>query len=172
VHGFQERRGVGARVRLALVVGLRDRHMHILRRARAALLLLASWLLALQLALGLLAVGGLDALVVALQLFAHGRALGLGSRASGVALGGGTHCLALGAVFLLAVVLGAANRANGAFAVHHTFGALGLFTSHFTLGSCTDGVANSRALRIIALPSALGMALFSQHQRAQGQQGN
>jgi len=109
VHGFQERRGVGARVRLALVVGLRDRHMHILRRARAALLLLASGLLALQLALGLLAVSGLDALVVALQLFAHGRALGLGSRASGVALGGGTNRLTLGAVFLLAVVLGAAD---------------------------------------------------------------
>jgi len=54
--------------------------------ARAALGLLASRLLALQLALGLGAVGGLGALVEASEFLANRLALGLGGFAGGVAV--------------------------------------------------------------------------------------
>jgi len=113
---------------LAGVVGLHDGDLGRGGGASAALrlLLLASGLLALQLALGARAVGGLGALVGALQLLAHGRALGLGGRAGGVALGRGADGLALGAVLLLAEVLGAADRASGALAVHDALRALNL----------------------------------------------
>ncbi len=126
VHGLDEGWGVCARVGVALLVGLHDSHFHRGGTARAALLLLTRRLLALQLALGLLAVGGLHALVVALELLADRRALGLGRGAGGVALGGSTHSLALGAVFLLAVVLGAPDGAHRALAVNNALGALGL----------------------------------------------
>jgi len=71
VEHLQERRGVGARGRVAGVVGLNDGHLDVAGTARAALLLLAGRLLALQLALGARAVGGLHALVVAVELLAH-----------------------------------------------------------------------------------------------------
>jgi len=135
VEGFNERGSVAARRRIASIVGLHDGELDVLRPARAALLFLASRALALQLALGALAVGGLDTLVVALELLADRAALGLGGRAGGVALGGRTHSLALGAIFLLAIILGAADGANRALAVHYTLGAGGLLASHLTLGA-------------------------------------
>jgi hypothetical protein len=121
--------------------------------------LLAGGLLALQLALGTRAVGGLGALAGALQLLAHGRALGFRGRAGGVALGRGANGLALGAVLLLAVVLGAADRAGGLLAVNDALGALDLLTLHFALWPRAHGVADGGAGRVIALPTALRVAL-------------
>jgi hypothetical protein len=95
--------------------------------------LLASRAFALQLALGLLAVGGLDALVLAIEFLADWAALGLRSRASGVALSGSADSFALRAGVLLAVVLGATDGADGAFAVNGTLGAGDFFASHFAL---------------------------------------
>jgi len=68
VHDLDEARSSGAAGGGlgAALVGADDSNMDVGGRARAALGLLASRLLALQLALGLLAVGGLEALVVAL----------------------------------------------------------------------------------------------------------
>jgi len=161
VEGLNERRGVATRRGVASVVGLHNGELNILRTARAALLLLASGLLALQLALGALAVGGLDALVVAFELLAHRAALGFGGGASGVALSRRAHSLALGAVLLLAIVLGATDRAHRALAVNNTFGASGLLASHLALGARAHRVAHSGALRVIALPTALRVALLS-----------
>ena len=120
----------------------------------------AVWLLALKLALGLGAGGGLLALPVALGLLAHGVALGLRGHALGVALGRGADGLALGAALHLAHVLGAADGADWALAVDGALGAGGLLTTDFTFGAFANGVANSRARRVIALPFALGVALF------------
>jgi hypothetical protein len=162
VEHLEERRSVGAsRLGTAGRVGMDDGQLNVGLRAPAASrgLLLASRLLALKLALGLGAVGGLDALVVALELLAHGAALGLGRRAGGVALSRRAHSLALGAVLLLAKVLGAADRAHGAFAVHGALGAGGLLATHLTLGAGAHRVANGRAGGVIALPLALGVAL-------------
>jgi len=164
VENLEEGRGVAAgRLGAAGSGGLGNSQLNVGLRARAAGggLLLASGLLALQLALGLGAVGGLDALVVALELLANGAALGLGGRAGGVALGRGTDGLALGAVLLLAEVLGAADRANGALAVDSALSAGGLLAAHLALGAGAHGVANSGALGVVALPLALGVALVS-----------
>jgi hypothetical protein len=131
--------------------------------------LLAGRLLALQLALGTRAVGGLGALAGALQLLAHGRALGFGGRAGGVALGRGANGLALGAVLLLAVVLGAADRAGGLLAVNDALSALNFLALHLALGAGAHRVAHSRASGVIALPTALRVALgFRGRHGAQG----
>jgi len=172
VEHLEERRSVAAGgLGTAGSGGLGDGQLNVGLRASAASsrLLLAGGLLALHLALGLGAVGGLDALVVALELLADRAALGLGGRAGGVALSRGTDGLALGAVLLLAEVLGAADRANGALAVHSALGASGLLAAHLALGASANGVANSRALGVVALPLALGVALLSVHS-ADGQE--
>ena len=106
--------------------GRLDGDLHGLTGARAALGLLALRLLALELALGLGAVGGLDALVLAVEFLADRAALGLGSGASGVALSRVADGFARRAGVLLAVVLGAADGANGAFAVNGALSAGGL----------------------------------------------
>jgi len=119
VHDFEEGRGVGAsRLGTASGGGLGDGDLDGASRARAALGLFASRLLALQLALGLGAVGGLGALLVAGEFFADWSTLGLRSLAGGVALGRLADRLALGASLLLTLVLGAADRANGLLAVN------------------------------------------------------
>jgi len=160
VHDLEERglgggglRGVGVSlVHGVLGVGL---------VALAALgTLLASRLLALELALGLGAVGGLDALVVALELLAHGRALGFGGGAGGVALGGGADGLALGARLLLAGLLGATDRAGRLLAVDGALGARGLLALHLADGALADGVAHSGAAGVVTLPLAVGVALI------------
>jgi len=125
-------------------------------------LLLASRTLALQLALRALAVRWLHALVVAFKFLAHRRATGFGGGAGSVALSRRAHSLALRAVFLLAIVLGATNRAHGTLAVDCAFGAGGLFATHFTFRPSAHGVAHSWALRVIALPTALRVALLCQ----------
>jgi len=165
VEHLEERRSVAAGgLGTAGSGGLGDGQLNVGLRASAASsrLLLAGRLLALHLALGLGAVGGLDALVVAFELLADRAALGLGGRAGGVALGRGTDGLALGAVLLLAEVLGAADRANGALAVNGALSAGGLLAAHLALGAGADGVADRGALGVVALPAALGVALISQ----------
>jgi len=149
-----------------------DGELHSSARARAALRLLASRALALQLALGLGAVGRLDALVLAVEFLAHRAAFGLGSGASGVALSRVADGLARRASLLLAVVLGAADRANRALAVHDAFSASSLFASHLALRARAHRVADSRALRIIALPAAHGVALLGSRNSDDGQQND
>jgi len=161
VEHLEERRSVAAGgLGTAGSSGLGDGELNVGLRASAASsrLLLAGRLLALHLALGLGAVGGLDALVVALELLADRAALGLGGRAGGVALGRGTDGLALGAVLLLAEVLGAADRANGALAVNGALSAGGLLAAHLALGAGANRVADSGALGVVALPTALRVA--------------
>jgi hypothetical protein len=86
-----------------------------------------------------------------------------------VALGGGADGLALGAVLLLAVVLGAADRAGGLLAVDDALSALNFLALHLALGASAHGVADSRASRVIALPTALRVALgLSSRHSAQG----
>jgi len=165
MEGLNERRSVAARHRVAIASGLHDGQLNVRQTARAATLLLASGSLALQLALGALAVRWLHALVVAFKFLAHRRATGFGGGAGGVALSRRAHGLAFRAVFLLTVVLRAADRAHRTLAVHCALGAGGLLASHFTLGACAHGVAHCRALRVVALPTALGMALLSSNHR-------
>jgi len=141
-----------------------DSELNVLGSTRAAHLLSlvldsAGRLLALQLALGAWAGRRLGARPRALGLLAQRRAVGLRGYAGGVALGGRTHGLALGAVFLLAHVLRAAHAALGLLAVNRAFGAFRLLALHFTLGASTDRVADGRAGWVIALPTALRVAL-------------
>jgi len=160
MHDLNERRSVRAgRLGPASRGGLSDGDLNGASRARAALGLFASRLLALQLALGLGAVSGLGALLVAGELLADGGALGLWSLAGGVAVSRLADRLTLGAAFLLALVLGAADCANGLLAVNSALGAGGLLALHLALGALADWVANSRAAGIIALPLALRVAL-------------
>jgi len=150
--------------------GGRDGKLNSTTRTTAALWLFASRSFALQFALGFLAVGGLHALVLAIQLLADGAAIGLRSGASSVALSRVAHGLARRAGLFLAIVLGATNAAHRSFAVNSTFGACCLFTSHFTLRTRANRVANSRAGWIVALPAALRVALLSNSKSTQTQQ--
>jgi len=86
-----------------------------------------------------------------------------------VALGRVADGLAGRASLLLAVVLRAANAADGALAVHCAFRAGGLFASHLALRTRADRMAHSGAGRVIALPAALGVALLSSSQRGKSQ---
>jgi hypothetical protein len=110
-----------------------------------------------------LAVGGLDALVGAIQLLANGRALGFRSGAGSMALSRSTDGFTLGAVFLLAIVLGAADTAGRTLAVYDALSTGSLFALHLALRTSTNRVANSRASGIIALPAAIRMALLSRN---------
>jgi len=130
--------------------------------------LLASRTLTLQFALGFLTVGWLDTLVLAIKFLANRAAFGFRSRAGGVALSGSADSFALRAGTLLAIILGATNGANRTFAVYGTFSAGDFFASHFASRTRADRVADSRALRIIALPAALGVALLSRSNSSQG----
>jgi len=163
VHHLQEGRTSDSAARagsLAGSVGLRQRHLHTCCSARAALRLLASSLLTLQLALGLLAVGGFDTLVEAGEFLAHRLALGFGGFAGGVAVGGFADRFALGASFLLALVLGTADGADGFLTVNSALGAGGFLTLHLALGTLANRMAHSRAGGVITLPLALRVALF------------
>jgi len=55
--------------------------------------------------------------------------------------------------------------------MNNALGTSCLFASHLTLGTRAHGVADSRALRVIALPTALRVALFSDNNnRAESKQ--
>ena len=176
VHHFQEGRSVGARRRVASVVGNDHSDLSVgglsARAAFRSLRQLASSLLALQLALGTSAVGGLGALVVAVEFLADRAALGLGGLAGGVALGRLADGLALGAAVLLAQLLGASNGAHGLGAVDGALGAGHLLTLHLALWAGAHGVAHGRACGVITLPLALGVALSRKGDGNEGQQQN
>jgi len=152
------------------LVSLDHRSLDVSMRALAAskvsldmllgLLVSASGLLADELALGAGAESGLLALPVALGLLAHRGALGLGGSAGSTALSRSADSLALGAVSRLAEILGATNVALRLVAVDLACSARGLLAVHLALWSLAHRVAHSRARRIIALPSALRVALL------------
>jgi len=123
------------------------------------LLGLTGGLVTLELALGLGAGGGLLALPVALGLLAHGGADGLGGNTGGTAVSGRADSLALGAVVLLAHVLGATDVTLGLVAVDLALGTSSFFTLDLALGALAHGVALGGADGVVALPSALGVAL-------------
>jgi len=165
VHGLNERellvdnQFVGGSV----VVGRLDGQKRGVLGAWAALSknsgILTSGFLASKLALGFGAQGGGLALPCALGLLAKRRAVGLRGSASGAADSGTADSLAGWAVFLLAHILGASDRAHGFLAVDFAFGAFGRFAVHLALGSSADWVTLGRADRVIAQPFALRMAL-------------
>jgi len=129
--------------------------------ARAAVVVdVAGGALALKLALGLGAVGGLEAFVPANELLANGAAAGFGGRASGLAASRLADGLALGAVFLLALVLGAADGADGLLAVNSALSARDFLALHLAARALAHGVADSRAGGVITLPLASGVALL------------
>jgi len=137
--------------------------------ARAALVVhLAGSLLASQLALGLGAHGGFLALPFAFRLFANRRANRGRGDASRVALSGSTNGLALGAAILLTHILGATNGANRLLAVNCAFGARSFLALHLAAGAFADRVADSGAHGVIALPSALRVALSLSFGRQNG----
>jgi len=174
VHDLQEGR-LGSSGLGTVGVGLVDGDEGGALGALAALGLLsglAGGLLALQLALGLGAVGGLDALVRAFEFLADRGALGLGGGASGVALSRRADGLALGAGLLLAIILGATDRAHRTLAVNGALGARSLLALHLADGALANGVADSRAGGVIALPFAVGVALLSSSHGQEGEQGN
>jgi len=121
--------------------------------------LLTGGLLALELALGLGTVGGLDALVVTSELFADWLALGFGGSTGGVADSGLADGLALGAVVLLARLLGATDGTGGLLAMDSALSARGFLTLHLALGLLANGVAHSGAAGVVTLPLAVGVAL-------------
>jgi len=126
--------------------------------ALLGLLGLARGAIALQLALGARAGGGLLALRVALGGLAHGGAHGLRGNAGGTAVGRRANSLALGAVLRLAHLLGAADIALGLVAVNLAARARGLLALDLALGALAHGVALGGASGVIALPTALRMA--------------
>jgi len=165
VHDLNERGAETARSdsRSARLVGQAESELHVLSTAGAALRLFARSAFALQLALGLGAVGRLYALVEASEFFADRGALGLRSLTGSVATSGLADRLALGASFLLALVLGAADGADRLLAVNRALSAGGLLALHLAFRALAHGVADSRANGVIALPLAVWVALFSSH---------
>jgi len=122
------------------------------------LLVSAGGLLAHEFALGTRAQSGLLALPVALGLFAHGGADGVGSSAGSTALSGSADSLALGAVSGLAEILRATHIALWLVAVNLARSARGLLAVDLALRTFAHRVALSGAGRIVALPSALRVA--------------
>jgi len=167
VHHFQER-WLACRTLVSwgrILVGLANSDLSVGRvRASAALagrLGIARRLLALQLALGTSAIGGLSALVLAIEFLANRGAFRIWGSASGVALRRRANSLAFGARVLFAFISGATNTADWALAMNNALGTRSLFASHFALGFGANRVANSWAGGIIALPFACRVALLS-----------
>ncbi len=151
--------GLEERFRSSRHTSLDVRLIVALASAGTATLGLAGGLTASELTLGFGAHGWLLALPLALGLFAHWAADGVGGSALRVALSRSAYRLTLGAGILLAHILGATNRANRLFAVNSALRASGLFTLHLAARAFADGVAHSRADGVIALPSAGRVAL-------------
>jgi len=149
----------------------RNRRLHVLVRALAAAaivvilrsLSLARRLVTLKFALRARAGGGLTALPVALGLLAHRGAHGLRGNARRTAVRGRANGLALRAVLGFAHPLGAADIALRLVAVHLATRARGLLALDLALGALAHRVALRGASRVIALPSALRMALLGLH---------
>jgi len=116
-------------------------------------------LLALQFTFWTRAGSGFSATPIACGFFAQWRAFGFWGNASGVAFRRSTHGLTFGAIIFFAHILRASNRAFGLGTMNSAFCALTFFTLHLALRACTDGVANSRAGWVIALPATSWVAL-------------
>jgi len=118
---------------------------------------------ALQLALGARASSGLGTRPRARGLFTKWSTVGFRSNTSGVALGRSANSLALRARFLFAHVLGTTNRTFGLFTVDCAFGTFGLLTLHLAFRASANRMTNSRARRVVTLPStswvAIGLSL-------------
>jgi len=132
-------RGLHVSVHLAQATGGLHGQSQVGARARAARSLLicnvALGLLALEFALRTRARGGFRAAPVALRLFAERRAVGLRGNARRPAFSRSADSLTLGALVLLAHVLGAANRALRLLAVHRALRAGRLLALHLTFGA-------------------------------------
>jgi len=86
----------------------------------------------------------------------------------------GADSLALGAILLLAQVLGATHIALWLIAVNLALGALSLLAVNLALRTLAHRVAHSWAHRVVALPSALWVAVtfdFSTNYSGKGQSG-
>ncbi len=114
--------------------------------------------LADQLALGFGAVG-LVALPVAFGFLADGFTFRLGSLAVSDAVGLLADGDALGAVEHLAAFVGAFNFTLGLFAFYIADSVLGFGAGSVALGRLADWVANGGAVRVVAFPGTLRMAL-------------
>jgi len=158
-HNFHEGRLEGG-------VGLfESRHgrLHVHGRALAAFLFVfdvTGRFGALQLAFRARAGRRFGARPRARGLLAQRRTVRLRGNARRVALSRSANSFTLRARFLLAHVFRATNRALGLLAVDSAFGAGGLLALHFTLRSCTNGVADGRARGVIALPATLRVTIF------------
>jgi len=115
--------------------------------------------LADELTLRLGASNGLLALPVTLGGLTHRSTHSIGSLTLSSAVSRRANSLTLGAVLLLAQVLGAANIALGLVTVNLALRTLSLFTVDLAFRSVTDRVADCRAHRVITLPSALRVAI-------------
>jgi len=138
------------------------------------LLVSTGGLLAHQLALGTRAQSGLLALPLALGILAHRSADSVGSSTSSTALSRSADSLALGAILLLAHVLGATNVTLGLVTVYLAGSARSLLAVDLALGAFADRVALSRAYGVITLPTALRMAIsgsLSAYNSEEGHEG-
>jgi len=162
VESLNERRAEGlAGGKCASIVGLNHSHLSgggvasaASSRGSSGIISVALGFLALQFALRTSAVGGLDALLAAVQLLANRSALGLRSHAGSVASGWLADGLASVASGQFASILGASNRADWALAMNGALSARYLLAFHFALRSGANRVAYSRALGVIAHPLA------------------
>jgi len=149
------------------LTNLEKSSLHVLLGALAAslgdsgvgLLVSTGGLLADELTLRTRAQGRLLALPLALGILAHRSALSVRSGTGSTALSRSADSLALGAIFLLAHVLRATNIALRLVTVDLAGSAGSLLAVNLALRTLADGVALSRAYRVIALPSALRMAV-------------
>jgi len=123
------------------------------------LLVSTSRLLTHELTLGARAEGRLLTLPVALGLFAHGGTHGVRSGTGSTTLSGSADSLTLGAVSLLAHVLGASHVTLRLVTVNLTSSTRSLLTMNLALRSLTYRMTLSRADWIITLPSTLRMAI-------------
>jgi hypothetical protein len=120
---------------------------------------IASRSLADQLTFRFRASDWLLALPVAFSGLTHWGADSLRGFTLSAAVGWGADSLTLGAILLLTQILGASNIALWFIAVNLAFRTFSLLAVNLALGTLADGVANSRTHGIIALPSALRMAV-------------
>ena len=111
-----------------------------------------------ELTLGFGAVG-LVAFPVASRFFADGFTFRLGGLAVSDAVGLLADGDTLGAVEHFAAFIRAFDFALGFLALYVANGIFGFSTGSVALGRFADGVANGGAVRVIAFPRALGMAL-------------
>jgi len=167
VHDFHERRHSGLRGGLQQVstvdgllqIGLVSARAALSLTTTTTLLGLACRAFANKLALGFGASDRLLALPVAFSGLAHRSAHSIRSLALSTAVSRRADSLAFGAILLLAQIFGATNIALRLVTVDLAGSAGSLLAVNLALRTLADGVALSRAYRVIALPSALRMAV-------------